>query len=138
MFAGREWGGTNGSRGGRTAHDPFCHRNPIREVGGRYSGLRIPHPEWRTMRTWIGALLIAALPGIAGAQSLGGEYVFQSPNGPVRLVLEQGAGNVVTGVLRGADGSELRLQGELDAVGRVIGTISVGGGTGWFAAGIVN
>lgn len=90
------------------------------------------------MRTWIGALLIAALPGVAGAQSLGGEYVFQSPNGPVRLVLEQGAGNVVTGVLRGADGSELRLQGELDAVGRVIGTISVGGGTGWFAAGIVN
>src|SRR5690625_4783255 len=90
------------------------------------------------MRAWVGALWIVALPGIAGAQSLGGEYVFQSPSGPVMLVLEEAAGSRVTGVMHGADGSELHLQGELDSVGRVIGTISVGGGTGWFAAGIVD
>lgn len=89
------------------------------------------------MRVWIGALWIAALPGIAAAQSLSGEYVFQSPNGPVTLVLEQSAGNRVAGVMRGADGSLLQLQGELDSQGRAIGTITVGGGTGWFAAGIV-
>lgn len=90
------------------------------------------------MRAWIVALCIAVLPGIAEAQSLSGEYVFQSPNGPVTLVLEQGAGNLVTGLLRGADGSQMQLRGELDSAGRVIGSISVGGGTGWFAAGIVD
>ena len=95
------------------------------------------------MRAWIGVICvgtlgIAVLPGSAAAQSLSGEYVFQSPNGPVTLVLNEAAGNRVTGMLRGADGSQMQLQGELDAAGRVIGTISVGGGTGWFAAGIVD
>ena len=89
------------------------------------------------MRAWIGTLCLAMLPAVAGAQTLSGEYVFHGPNGPVRLVLEQAGGNVVTGVMRSFDGTEMQLRGELDAAGRVIGTITVGGGTGWFAAGLV-
>src|SRR5690606_26539176 len=63
---------------------------------------------------------------------------FHGPNGAVTLVLQQDGANRVTGVMRGADGVEMRLQGEVDAAGRVIGTITIGGDAGWFAAGIVD
>ena len=91
------------------------------------------------MRAWIGLVLTAVLwpASPAQAQDLTGRYVFQSPAGPVVLVLEQAA-NRVTGRLEGADGNVLALQGQIDEAGRAVGTITVNGGTGWFAAGIVN
>jgi len=91
------------------------------------------------VRAWIGLALAAALrPGApAQAQELAGRYVYQGPAGQVVLVLEQAA-NRVTGRMEGADGNVFTLQGEMDAAGRAVGTISVNGGTGWFAAGLVN
>ena len=90
-------------------------------------------------RAWIGLALAAVLwPGApAKAQELAGRYVYQGPAGQVVLVLEQEA-NRVTGRMEGADGNVFTLQGEIDEAGRAVGTISVNGGTGWFAAGLVN
>lgn len=95
--------------------------------------------EGVAMRAWMGLVLSALLwpASPAQAQDLTGRYVFQSPAGPVVLVLEQVA-NRVTGRMEGADGSVFGLQGQIDEAGRAIGTISVNGGTGWFAAGLVN
>src|SRR5690606_8260301 len=61
--------------------------------------------------------------------------VYQSPNGPVTLSLqEQGA--TLTGTMLGADGSTFTLQGTIEN-GRATGAIRVGDGAGWFAAGFV-
>jgi hypothetical protein len=76
------------------------------------------------------------LPGAALAQqSLAGSYLFQSPAGPVTLILEQ-QGSAVTGSMRGADGSMFQLQGGLEAQGAT-GSISTQGGSGFFAMGWV-
>jgi hypothetical protein len=81
------------------------------------------------------ALLL--LPGAAfGQQSFAGSYVYQSPQGPVRLVLQQ-QGNAVTGTLRGADGGSFQLQGSLYEQGAT-GRIRIGEGVGFFAVGFVD
>lgn len=84
-------------------------------------------------------ILLAALFAPAGAwsqQDLSGSYVFQSPQGPVQLVLQHTQAQVV-GTLTGADGSVNRLQGTFDGQ-KATGTIAVGSGTGWFAAGLLD
>lgn len=88
------------------------------------------------MRAWIGLALTALLwPGSsARAQDLGGRYVYQSPAGPVVLVLEQ-AGKRVSGRLEGADGSVSAIQAQIDETGRAVGTITLTTGTAWSSAG---
>ena len=81
------------------------------------------------------AVALLGVPGVAGAQSLAGTWVYQSEAGAVRLTLqEQGA--AVSGSMIGADGNTFTLQGTVDG-GRATGTISVAGGSGFFAAGMV-
>jgi hypothetical protein len=87
------------------------------------------------MRPILMAGLLLVLPAAATGQDFAGSYVFQSPNGPIQLTLQQ-QGATVTGVMRGADGSVFELRGEF-ANGLVSGRISVGGGTGWFATNFV-
>lgn len=78
-------------------------------------------------------LLALFWPTFAWSQSLSGSYVFQGPQGPVQLVLQH-AGTQVAGTMTGADGSVSRLEGTYDGR-KATGTIAVGGGSGWFAAG---
>lgn len=77
--------------------------------------------------------LFGATP--ASGQSLSGVYVFQSPQGPVTLELRH-TGAQVTGTMTGADGSINQLEGTFDGQ-KATGTIVVGSGTGWFAAGFL-
>lgn len=77
--------------------------------------------------------LFGATP--ASGQSLSGDYVFQSPQGPVSLQLQH-TGAQVTGIMTGADGSINQLEGTFDGQ-MATGTIVVGSGTGWFAAGFL-
>lgn len=81
------------------------------------------------------ALLPAALfwAGQVAAQGLGGNYMHQTEQGTIRLVLEN-AGNTVTGTMTGVDGSVSKLRGEFDGQ-KAVGTISTGDASGWFAAG---
>lgn len=72
----------------------------------------------------------------AHAQELTGRYVYQSPQGPVGLVLQHDRATV-TGVLTGVDGQVSRLEGRFDGQ-RAIGTIVMGGRNGWFAAGFLD
>lgn len=87
--------------------------------------------------TRIALSLLAGLLGASGAaaQSLNGRYVYQSPQGPVNLVLRH-EGTAVTGIMTGADGRESRLNGNYDGR-RAIGTIEIGGASAWFAAGFL-
>jgi hypothetical protein len=87
------------------------------------------------MRPILMAGLLLALPAAATGQEFAGSYVYQSPNGPMRLTLQQ-HGAIVTGVMHGADGSVFDLRGEV-AGGLVTGRISVAGGAGWFATNFV-
>jgi hypothetical protein len=87
------------------------------------------------MRRILLAVLLLALPATAPAQNFAGSYVYQSPNGPIQLLLQQ-QGAVVTGTMRGTDGSVFELRGEF-ANGLVTGLLSTGGGTGWFATNFV-
>ena len=77
--------------------------------------------------------LLGATP--ASGQSLSGVYVFQSQQGPVTLELQH-TGAEVTGTMTGADGSINRIEGTFDGQ-KATGTIVVGSGTGWFAAGFL-
>lgn len=77
--------------------------------------------------------LLGATP--ASGQSLSGVYVFQSPQGPVTLELQHTDARV-TGTMTGADGSTNQLDGTFDGQ-KATGTIVVGSGTGWFAAGFL-
>jgi len=84
-------------------------------------------------------LIVVALllPGaLLAQQSFNGSFVYQSPQGPVTLTLQQ-QGQAVTGSMRGADGSMFQLQGALYAEGAT-GEISTGDGTGFFAVGYVD
>jgi hypothetical protein len=78
-------------------------------------------------------VLFGATP--AAGQSLSGVYVFQSPQGPVTLELQH-TGAQVTGTMSGADGSINQLDGTFDGQ-KATGTIVVGSGAGWFAAGFL-
>src|SRR5690606_13331779 len=136
----KDWPRRAGCQPLERAGDPFRGRIPIVESGARRMVRRPPQEgEGVAMRAWMGLVLSALLwpASPAQAQDLTGRYVFQSPAGPVVLVLEQVA-NRVTGRMEGADGNVFGLQGQIDEAGRAIGTISVNGGTGWFAAGLVN
>lgn len=83
------------------------------------------------------AILALFWPVLAWSQQdLSGSYVFQSPQGPVQLVLQHTQAQVL-GTLTGADGSINRLQGTFDGQ-KATGTIAVGSGTGWFAAGFMD
>jgi hypothetical protein len=73
-------------------------------------------------------------PAHAAAQDLSGRYLYDSPHGPVTLVLDQDAQGRMVGRLDAADGGVLQLKGVVQG-GRATGQISTGGGTGWFAAG---
>jgi len=84
-------------------------------------------------RLLLGLLL---LPGAATAQSLSGSYVYDGPAGRVTLTLQQ-QGSQVSGAMTGADGSVFQLQGALQE-GGATGSISAGGGTGYFATGFVD
>jgi hypothetical protein len=79
-------------------------------------------------------LALLAWPGGVFAQSLAGTWAFQSPNGPVRLSLQQ-QGAALTGSMIGADGATFALQGEIEN-GRATGSIRIGDGAGWFAMGM--
>jgi hypothetical protein len=80
------------------------------------------------------AFVALLAPTMTAAQDLSGSYVFQSPQGPVGLTLQQDAQGQVSGRLNGADGSVFQLQGAVQA-GRAMGQIALGGDMGWFAAG---
>lgn len=80
-------------------------------------------------------LALLALPGTAVAQSLAGSWLYQGPNGAVRLSLEQ-SGTTLNGRMVGADGASFTLEGALEE-GGATGSIRIGEGTGWFALGLV-
>lgn len=84
---------------------------------------------------WILLPIILLTPAGMQGQDLSGNYVYQSPQGPVMLVLQH-AQNRVTGTLTGTDGSVNRLDGNFDGA-KATGTITVPGGSGWFAAGVL-
>jgi hypothetical protein len=77
------------------------------------------------------------LPSSALAQqTFDGDFVYQSPQGPVTLSLQQ-QGSAVTGSMRGLDGSMFQLSGELFAQG-ARGQIVTGDGAGFFAVGFAD
>lgn len=83
----------------------------------------------RSCALTLGLLLLGALP--ASAQDLTGSYLYQPPEGTVRLELQQ-AGDRLTGVLYGLDGTQNPLEGTF-ADGRATGTLRMTSGDGWFA-----
>ena len=85
---------------------------------------------------WILLLVVLLTPAGIWGQDLSGSYVYQSPQGPVMLVLQH-VQDRVTGTLTGTDGSVNRLDGTFDGM-KATGTISVTGGSGWFAAGVLD
>lgn len=89
------------------------------------------------METVAKALLAVALlaPTTAWGQEFSGRYLYQSPQGPVELVLQH-AGAEVQGALTGVDGQVSRLVGTREG-GGATGTISIGHITGWFAVGFL-
>lgn len=80
-------------------------------------------------------VLLGATPASGQVQDLSGLYLFQSPQGPVTLELQH-TGAQVTGSMTGADGSINQLEGTFDGH-KATGTIRVGSGSGWFAAGFL-
>lgn len=88
----------------------------------------------RRALAWLVAFALA-IPAGARAQDLSGRYVYESPQGPVGLVLRHEGASVV-GTMTGVDGQVSRLEGRFDGR-RAIGSISASGRTGWFAAGFL-
>jgi hypothetical protein len=82
-------------------------------------------------------LFVLALlaPTTAWGQDFTGRYLYQSPQGPVELVLQH-VGAEVQGTLTGVDGQVSRLVGAREGAGAT-GTISIGEMTGWFAVGFL-
>lgn len=92
---------------------------------------RVTNPEVALLRRVVFIVLLL-FPGAISAQSLAGTYVFYGPNGPVTLSLQQ-QGAILTGTMSGA-GLNFTLRGTVEG-GRATGSIMVGDGAGWFAAG---
>jgi hypothetical protein len=88
----------------------------------------------KTLSTVPLALSLLVATGVWG-QDLSGRYLYQSPQGPVALVLQHN-GTQVVGTMTGVDGQASRLQGTYDGQ-KAIGTISMAGTTGWFAVGFL-
>lgn len=78
-------------------------------------------------------LLLAS--STAAAQGLAGNYVHQTEQGQLELVLQHNEANV-TGTMKGVDGSVSQLRGTFDGQ-KATGTIVTGDATGWFAAGFL-